>query len=95
MPIISNAQISLPHYTGFNNASRTKWMEGQFKLGGATDPLLPMEFSLLLTLLGHSHPIGGKKYTDDWMVSPEFDFSKGAILNFIQYRIHGFGYTYT
>lgn len=81
------AQTSLPYYSGFNNETENDGWE-EFNLG-ATESFY--YWSTSNTTLSHDYPVGGTVPTEDWWVSPEFDFSSGATIDSLKYRFSGFG----
>ncbi|MFK7923658.1 MAG: T9SS type A sorting domain-containing protein [Bacteroidia bacterium] len=82
------AQTTLPYYTGFNDSSeQAAWTH--YRVGQTTNPSYTWEFSL--GELVHYYPVGGSEITDDWMVSPPFDFANGGTIDSLSYRFAGFG----
>lgn len=39
----------------------------------------------------HYYPVGGTQTTDNWMVSPELDMSKGGVIDSMFHLMKGFG----
>lgn len=84
----------LPYYTGFDNpAEKFGWTE--YRLG-ATNEFYQWEYSTFAPFsapecLNHNYPVGGTEQTDDWFVSPVFDFSEGATIDSLRYAFSGFG----
>lgn len=91
---ISQAQTPLPYFTGFDNsAEKAGWTE--YKLGVNSDPY-KWEYASFSAFsspncLRHDYPVGGSQQTDDWFVSPQFDFSSGASIDSLRYAFTGFG----
>ncbi|MEM6343902.1 MAG: T9SS type A sorting domain-containing protein [Bacteroidota bacterium] len=82
------AQTTLPYYTGFNDSSeQAGWT--QYRLGAGSNPSYQWEFTTNSLL--HFYPVGGTDVTDDWMVSPPFDFANGGMIDSLRYRFAGFG----
>ena len=87
------AQTPLPYYTGFDNASEkagwTEYRKGdnglyQWKFININPVSAP-------GVLLHNYPVGGSVPTDDWFVSPPFNFSNGGKLDSIYFSFTGFG----
>ncbi|MBP1673195.1 MAG: secreted trypsin-like lysyl endopeptidase, Por secretion system C-terminal sorting domain protein [Bacteroidetes bacterium] len=89
----TNAQISLPYYTGFDNVpGQAGWVEikkgattfshwGMANYGACSEP----------NYLNHSYsPSSGITLTDNWYVSPEFFIPSGGHLDSIRYMFSGF-----
>jgi hypothetical protein len=86
---ITQAQEALPYYTEFDQSiSDTTWE--QYRLGPAMDAF--QEWNFNSDQLNHNYPVGGEEITNDWMVSPEFDFSNGASIDSLRYSFGGFGF---
>lgn len=83
------AQEALPYYCDFNGATEELVWE-QYRLGLTTDEFYTWDF--YANELQHYYPVGGTEVTDDWMVSPEFDFSNGATIDSISHAFGGFGF---
>ena len=85
------AQITLPFQTGFNTAvEQNQWT--QYRIGDTSLSFNKWEFfSGPDPALTHGYPVGGTETTNDWMVSEEFDFSAGAIIDSIRFKGAGFG----
>lgn len=82
------AQTTLPYYNGFNDSSeQADWT--QYRLGPGSNPSYAWDFSQ--GELVHYYPVGGSQETDDWMVSPPFDFANGGTIDTLTYRFSGFG----
>lgn len=86
-----NAQVSLPYFTGFDNAAQQSgWTEYKKAAttfshwgfgGGYTAP----------NAIGHDYsPSTGISLTDNWFVSPGFSISSGGMLDSIRYKFSGF-----
>jgi hypothetical protein len=93
--IALNGQIQLPYTASFDNlAEQNSWK--QYKLGQETglsyweflliDQSVPDSFSL-----SHNYPVGGTKTTDNWIVSPELDMTKGAIIDSLFHLMNSLG----
>lgn len=41
--------------------------------------------------MAHYYPVGGEEVSDDWIVSPTFDFFGGGEITSISYQFNGFG----
>lgn len=88
------AQTPLPYFTGFDNSSQQAgWTE--YKLGVNSDPYkwevgTVSPYSAPNSLV-HYYPVGGSQQTDDWYVSPQFDFTLGATIDSLRYAFSGFG----
>jgi hypothetical protein len=89
----ANAQTPLPYFTGFDNASQqdgwTQQREGdlgsyQWNYNAFSPYSVPNNLS-------HNYPVGGTQITDDWFVSPVFDFSNGGKIDSIRHAFSGFG----
>lgn len=80
-------QTALPYYTGFNTVAEIDGWE-EFSLG-ATESFY--YWSTSNSSLSHDYPVGGTIPTDDWWVSPEFDFSNGALIDSLKFKFSGFG----
>ena len=89
-----NTSAQLTHYySGFDAVEQlTGWAEyrkgdqGLYKwnissFGAYTAP----------NVLAHNYPVGGSTVTDDWYVSPVFDFSAGGMIDSMRYSFSGFG----
>lgn len=87
--ISTSAQESLPYYCDFEE-NGTDWV--QYRLGPTSDEFYTWEF--VNDELTHYYPVGGDDVTDDWMVSPEFDFSNGATLDSVRHKSGGFGFPF-
>ena len=87
---LTNAQ----YYTGFDSDSEQQgWNQYRFgeesdfyfwslaQIGAVSDP----------NHLSHFYPVGGVDPTDNWYVSPMFDFSNGATIDSLYYNFSGFG----
>lgn len=90
-----SAQTKLPYYSGFDNAAETTGWQ-QFRLGTTASSLPYWVYTTsgpysAPQCLTHSYPVGGTVPTDDWFVSPEFNFSAGATIDSIRRSFSGFG----
>ncbi len=86
------AQVSFPYYTGFDNATeKADWTLYRTGFGGnyiwqyASD----MSYSAPECLM-HLYPVNGNMVTDDWFVSPLFDFSSGGNIDSVRHYFSGF-----
>jgi hypothetical protein len=80
--------------TGFDtNPEQASWTE--YRLGDenefymweySTNSARSQAFCLV-----HNYPVGGTEETEDWFVSPGFDFSKGGKIDSIWHYFTGFG----
>ncbi len=90
----ATAQTDLPYYTGFDNATQQQgWT--QYRTGDEGDfnewyYVTINTFSAPQSLY-HNYPVGGSEVTDDWYVSPAFDFSGGGMIDSLRYHFSGFG----
>lgn len=86
--------IAQDYSTGFDDtAQQAGWTE--FRKGDA-NPFYYWEISTFSSLsapncLSHGYPVGGTIATDDWFVSPEFDFTDGATIDSVWHSFAGFG----
>lgn len=83
------SQEPLP-YLGDFEADDGEWVE--YRLGETTEDFYTWEISL--GELRHNYPVGGSETTDDWMVSPAFDFSNGGMIESLDYKFSGFGFPF-
>ncbi|MCF8373202.1 MAG: T9SS type A sorting domain-containing protein [Bacteroidales bacterium] len=88
-------QLKAQNYsTGFDTpAGMANWTE--FRKGDA-NPFYYWEISTFSSLsapncLSHGYPVGGTVATDDWFVSPAFDFSNGGSIDSVWHSFAGFG----
>jgi hypothetical protein len=94
-PATVNAQTSLPYYTGFDNSTeKAGWQ--QFRLGTTGTTTANWVYSSSSPFSGasclqHSYPVGGTALTDNWYVSPEFDFAAGASMDSMRSKFSGPG----
>ncbi|MEX0966919.1 MAG: T9SS type A sorting domain-containing protein [Bacteroidia bacterium] len=89
-----HGQTSLPYYSAFDDASQQDGWE-EYETGTDSDPY-HWNFASFAAYspphsLNHNYPVGGSERTDDWFVSPEFDFSNGATIDSLRYVFTGFG----
>jgi Secretion system C-terminal sorting domain len=87
------SQTPLPYFTGFDNtAQKAGWQE--FRKGstsnGGWDYPSAAPFSSP-NALSHGFPLGGSSPTNDWFVSPAFNFSNGGKIDSIRHLFSGFG----
>ncbi len=90
----SSAQTTLPYFTGFDSdAQKTGWQ--QFKKGAVTQgydwQYVTMSPFTAPNCLQHNYPVGGATATQNWFVSPAFNFSPGAKIDSLRYAFSGFG----
>lgn len=83
------SQESLPYYCDFNENTQAALWE-VYNLGDNTDDLF-YTWNFQIDNLAHSYPVGGTEITDNWAVSPSFDFSNGATIDSISHAFSGFG----
>jgi len=91
---IAIAQTTLPYSAHFDNVTEQGTWK-QYKLGQETG-LSYWEYEKINNVtdsfaLVHYYPVGGTQTTDNWMVSPELDMTKGAIIDSMFYLMKGFG----
>jgi len=90
----TSAQVALPYYSGFDSPTEIDYWQ-MYRLGATPvyyqwsyttgSPFSPTQ------ALYHGYPVGGTTPTDDWYVSPGFDFSAGATLDSVRRAFGGFG----
>lgn len=91
----NDAQSQTTYFTGFDTESqRQGWT--QFRVGTEVNPFYEWEISPFdahsdSNCLMHLYPVAGLGTTDDWYVSPAFNFSAGAVIDSIWTRFSGFG----
>ena len=91
--LISSQAGAQVYYTGWDNASEisgwTQIRKGDASLYewtfDASNPFSPD------SCLAHYYPVGGSTPTDDWYVSPVFDFSLGGSIDSLYKNYSGFG----
>ncbi len=87
------AQTPLPYETGFDTTEEQgDWTF--FQTGG--EGFYTWNFSMFEahsapSSLSHSYPVGGTELTNDWMVSPEFNFANGGSVDSLWMAAGGFG----
>ena len=92
--ILNSNLFSQTYKTGFDNMTeQSGW--AQYRVG-FDDPFYEWEYTTFETLtnpncLLHNYPVGGTEVTDDWFVSPVFDFSEGGMIDSVWHRFSGFG----
>ncbi|HTN17357.1 MAG TPA: choice-of-anchor J domain-containing protein [Chitinophagaceae bacterium] len=92
----SMAQTALPYTSGFDNASEQAGWQ-LFQLGVVESAKPSWRYSLTPSFsnpnsLGHEISVSATKtLTDDWFVSPEFDFSGGGTIDSLRRRFGGLG----
>ena len=87
------SQTALPYFSGFDNvAEKAGWTEYRLGAVGLNKWSYSMSFAFSdPECLRHGYPVGGTELTDDWFVSPEFDFTAGAMIDSLRYSFTGFG----
>ena len=84
------SQEILPYYCDFDQDTHESEWEF-YRLGANTDEeFYTWEFEN--DELVHYYPVGGTVVTDDWIVSPEFDFSNGGSIDSVSHAFGGFGF---
>jgi hypothetical protein len=86
--------ISGMYSIGFDNSSENmEWTEYKFSPPGSNYTwVISTDMPYSGThCLAHYYPVGGTSLTDDWFVSPAFDFSNGATIDSLKYGFSGFG----
>lgn len=92
--LISTPLYSQNYSTGFDNTTEQNgWVEYR---KGEESQFYFWNFSSISAhsapnCLEHYYPVGGTNETNDWFVSPEFDFSKGGKIDSIWHHYSGFG----
>lgn len=89
----AQAQTTLPYFSGFDNATQKNgWQQIRKGDVGAYqwNYMTALPFSGT-DCLNHNYPVGGTAVTDDWFVSPAFDFSAGGKLDSLRHSFSGFG----
>ena len=92
--IFSTNLFSQTYKTGFDDAAEQNgWT--QYRVG-VEDPFYEWEFITseahsAPNCIVHNYPVGGTEITDDWFVSPVFDFSEGGMIDSVWHRFSGFG----
>ncbi len=92
--LTTNAQISLPYYTGFDDdVQKNGWVQykkaattfSDWSFGGFGNSYSQP------SSIGHDYsPSTGISLTDNWFVSPSFLIEEGGYLDSIRYRFTGF-----
>jgi len=87
------AQTALPYYTAFDTPQQQQGWE-VYRLG--VTPLATWVISNVQSYsapgsIYHGYPVGGTEVTDDWFVSPGFDFSAGGSVDSVRSNFSGFG----
>jgi hypothetical protein len=92
LSISLNAQVSLPYFTGFDNATQQNgWVE--YKTAATTFSHWSVAGGgySLPNAVGHDYsPATGITLTDNWFVSPGFSITSGGKLDSIRYKFSGF-----
>lgn len=93
--VVNYSNLSAQTYTtGFDNAGeQAGWTEYR---AGVIDPFYEWEYSTFgehsaPNCLIHNYPVGGTEASDDWFVSPAFDFSQGGTIDTVWHSFSGFG----
>lgn len=82
------AQTELPYFSDFESEQvEENWV--QFQLGPEASGYT-WNLSNIGTL-DHYYPVGGMEETDDWFVSPAFNFGNGGMIDSISGTFFGFG----
>lgn len=82
------------YFTGWDNTSeQAGWTEYEL---GASSTINDWDYEMNSTIsapnqLVHYYPVGGTSVTDDWFVSPAFNFSAGGSIDSLMYKFLGFG----
>jgi hypothetical protein len=89
----AHAQTPLPYFTGFDNAAQQAGWQHFRKGSTANSDWSYPAFNAFSApnALSHFYPVGGTIPTDDWFVSPVFDFSAGGRIDSIRHNFSGFG----
>ncbi|MFM2224712.1 MAG: hypothetical protein RJA07_914 [Bacteroidota bacterium] len=91
--IHSFAQTSLPYYTSFETVTQqSDWTE--FRNGATANSGYVFDNTLAYSgtsSLAHNYPVGGSSATNDWIVSPPFNFASGGKIDSIRHDFYGFG----
>jgi hypothetical protein len=93
LSVPASAQFTFSYFTGFDNAAQTSgWVT--YRKGSTANS----NWSVATTggyspakCIMHYYPVGGNVETDDWYVSPGFDFSAGGTLDSVRASFSGFG----
>lgn len=86
--LMLGAQTPLPYATGFEDSTaQAEWVE--YRLGPGSNP--SYNWTYFNGELLHYYPVGGMQATDDWIVSPAFDFFNGGTIDSLNYKFAGFG----
>jgi len=93
MAATAEAQTTLPYFTGFDDAAQQQGWIG-FRRGDTS--LYNWAFTSndaysAPSSLYHDYPVGGTQVTDDWYVSPPFNFTYGGTVDSLRYKFSGFG----
>ena len=90
----SSELFAQTYKTGFDNSTEQEgWVE--FRVG-ANDMFYEWEYSSFNAYsapncISHNYPVGGSEVSDDWFVSPVFDFSEGGKIDSVWHNFAGFG----
>ncbi|HTN17356.1 MAG TPA: choice-of-anchor J domain-containing protein [Chitinophagaceae bacterium] len=91
----SMAQTTLPYTSGFDTpADQAGWQLFRMGVSGGTKPYWVYAASAPFSApssLSHNYPVGGTDPTDNWFVSPQFNFSDGATIDSVRRSFRGFG----
>lgn len=91
---VAQPPITSDYYTGFDASSDVAgWQLFMFSPPGSNYTwVISSDMPYTGThCLAHYYPVGGTDITDNWYVSPAFDFSEGATIDSLQYGFTGFG----
>ncbi|MBL7711028.1 MAG: T9SS type A sorting domain-containing protein [Chitinophagaceae bacterium] len=91
----SLAQTTLPYKTGFDTpAEQAGWQLFRMGVSGGSKPYWVYAASTPFSApssLSHNYPVGGTDPTDNWFVSPQFNFADGATIDSVRRSFAGFG----
>lgn len=91
--LVQTSIAQTTYYTGWDNASESSgWT--QIKKGDTGFYEWVKDGSTSVSpdsCLAHYYPVGGSVPTDDWFVSPVFDFSAGGWIDTLWHNYSGFG----
>lgn len=94
LSFITNAQDST-YYSGFDTPEQEAGWE-EFRLGGEQSPFYKWRITSITShspssSLIHNYPVAATDTTDDWFVSPAFNFTEGGRVDSIWTKYSGFG----
>jgi hypothetical protein len=80
------------YYSGFDNSTeKAGWKEFREGVTGSYNwNYSSFEPYSMMDCLSHDYPVGGTLVTDDWFVSPPFNFSSGGKIDSLRYNFSGF-----